>query len=267
MYRAWCFTLNNYTSVEVSALAAVKCKYMIYGKEVGENQTPHLQGYVRFSSPAKFDTVKKKLGDRVHLEPAKGNPEQNIEYCSKEGDVTERGERPKTQSEKGAAGKQYWTDLKSKAKEGKIDEVDDKAYIQHYRTLSAIAKDHAVNQPSVDSTTGEWWVGPSGSGKSRKARETYPDAYIKGVNKWWDGYKGQETVIIEDIDKFNVSLGGDLKRWCDHYSFPAEVKGGGLNIRPKRIIITSQYEIDGIWEDAETVDALMRRCKRRKFPE
>jgi hypothetical protein len=56
----------------------------IIGKEVGEQGTPHLQGYVEFGSPKTFNTVKLILGQRSHLEKAKADRAANIEYCSKD---------------------------------------------------------------------------------------------------------------------------------------------------------------------------------------
>jgi len=41
-----------------------------------------------------------------------------------------------------------------------------------------------------------------------------------------------------------------LKVWGDHYPFTAEGKGYTLDkIRPKRIIVTSNYRISDIYED------------------
>ena len=51
----------------------------------------------------------------------------------------------------------------------------------------------------------EVWVfwGATGTGKSRRAFETWPDAYRKMTNdKWWDGYHGEETVIFDDFKGF-----------------------------------------------------------------
>lgn len=84
--RRWCLTLNNYTDEEfnnlVSCLEQRNSKYIL-GKEIGENGTPHIQGYFEVKNPISFNSIK-KINERIHLEKAKGNQKQNIEYCSKE---------------------------------------------------------------------------------------------------------------------------------------------------------------------------------------
>lgn len=143
-----------------------------------------------------------------------------------------------------------------------MDDIDDKIYCTHYRTLKQIKADHEVAPLDLDTTTGVWIWGKSGVGKSRQARLDYPGSYIKNNNKWWDHYQGQETVIMDDFGKDHACLGSQMKRWLDHYAFTAETKGGSRTIRPKLIIVTSQYHIDEIWkDDAETIEAITRRCK------
>lgn len=141
-----------------------------------------------------------------------------------------------------------------------IDLIDPDIYVRHYSTLKLIAKDH-MKKPSCNSTLDNHWIcGPSGCGKSRGVRETYPDAYYKMCNKWWDGYQNEETVIIEDIDENHKCLVHHLKLWADHGAFLAETKGGAINIRPKRIIVTSNCRLTEMAEGVH-LEALQRRYK------
>ena len=45
--------------------------------------------------------------------------------------------------------------------------------------------------------------GPSGTGKSRFVAARWPDAFWKAPeSKWWDGYSGQETVVLDDFKDY-----------------------------------------------------------------
>ena len=100
--RNFVFTHNNYPSTELED--NLECRYIIYGKEVGESGTPHLQGFVSFVNGMSLSAVIKKLPG-CHVEIVRNLPAA-IEYCKKDGDFTERGVPPMTFSaaaKKGAA--------------------------------------------------------------------------------------------------------------------------------------------------------------------
>jgi len=61
--RGWVLTLNNPTDSDRDHLQTVTAKfqYFIFGEEVGESGTPHLQAYGYFSNARKFDTVRRLL--------------------------------------------------------------------------------------------------------------------------------------------------------------------------------------------------------------
>lgn len=252
--RRWCFTLNNYSEEDVSAIRGWDVTYAIVGKEVGESGTPHLQGYVVLA-PSRLAAMKKLL-EKAHWEPAKGNTEQNVEYCSKQGDVFEVGVRP---VDKGKAEKLRWQEAWKALTAGDMDSVPEDIKIRYYRTCKDIVKDHMVKPDDADDVTGVWIYGDAGVGKSRMAREKYPGAYYKNQNKWWDGYQGEEFVIIDDFD--SKELAHHLKIWADRYSFIAETKGGGIHIRPKKIVVTSNFSIEELFASCPqvTIDALRRR--------
>jgi len=99
----------------------------------------------------------------------------------------------------------------------------------------------------LDELDNEWVFGDPGVGKSRYAR-TLGDIYNKSCNKWWDGYAGQDVVVVDDFGLDHKCLAYYIKIWADHYSYGAEVKNGKITIRPKRIIVTSNYTPAEIWK-------------------
>lgn len=89
--RCYAFTLNNYDEAELVSLrlclSSEKVRYAVFGHEVGETGTPHLQGYVAFKKPIRFQACKNLVGDRAHIEVAKASEHRNRQYCSKDGQV------------------------------------------------------------------------------------------------------------------------------------------------------------------------------------
>ena len=88
--KRWCFTLNNYSEMEYSSIVYIfdtKSNFYIIGDEVGESGTPHLQGYVEFSTKCRPASINK----RIHWEKAKANRDANVAYCSKQKILASKG--------------------------------------------------------------------------------------------------------------------------------------------------------------------------------
>ena len=85
--KRWCFTMNNYTDMDISSISSIieeTCRYGTFGREVGEkNNVPHLQGYVEFTEKRRPLSVF-KMFDAIHWEKAKGTRADNARYCSKQ---------------------------------------------------------------------------------------------------------------------------------------------------------------------------------------
>lgn len=83
------FTLNNYTDDEVEALqssASTHYKVLVFGKEVGESGTPHLQGWFSVLepnavTPSKLHTYPGMV--RAHFDKMFGMPWHATSYCIK----------------------------------------------------------------------------------------------------------------------------------------------------------------------------------------
>jgi len=154
-----------------------------------------------------------------------------------------------------------WARQLDLAQRGLEDQMDPGVYMRCYNTIKKIKAEHLVAPPDLDSICGVWIWGPPNTGKSHWARQEYPGIFDKPANKWWDGYKGEGPVLIDDFDKVHKVMGHHLKRWLDRYSFTAEVKGGTVSIRPSKVVITSNYSIEEVFgEDMTLVAAIRRRC-------
>ncbi len=107
-----------------------------------------------------------------------------------------------------------------------------------------------------------WLWGESRTGKSTYAREHYPDAYEKLQTKWWDGYKGQTAVILDDFD--TDTLGHHLKRWMDVHPCTGESKGGHIPLKHEWFVVTSNYSIEDLFANQpKWIKPLLERCKGR----
>lgn len=201
--RDWCFTLNNYTEDEVSKINEMEiiCAYLVYGKEVGESGTPHLQGYIYFANAKTFSKMKKIFPDRTHLEKTMGTPSQASEYCKKDNDYVEFGTLPDKQGKR--------TDLieiKDQIVQGKdVEEImmeNPKLYHQYGRTFDKIQDVVKRREKRTTMTKGYWIYGLSGKGKSEMLFKNYDATrhYVwKKQKEWQDGYKQQPIVIIDEF--------------------------------------------------------------------
>lgn len=258
--RSWVFTLNNWTEEDHFQLEDEinrYAKYAIIGQEVGEEGTPHLQGYVTWKSPRAFQVLQKLVNSKCHWEVAKGNARANREYCSKDGKFREWGDVP-------SAGKR--NDLivaREMVKEGKsVGEIAEQVGYQATRHAQLMyAHGHGRKRDPKNDIHVIWHCGPTGSGKTRSAVELYPNAWISGRNlRWWDGYCGGDEVIIDDF-RGDFCTFHELLRILDRYPFRVEVKGGSIELLATKFYITAPSCPRCIWERRGTEDLgqIMRR--------
>lgn len=99
--RGFCFTVNNWTDDDIARLWVnyemdTSVTYMILGFEEGtRDKTPHIQGYIYYRNPRKWDVVRDDLHPyHVEVQKAKENVKAYC-YCMEDGDWYEFGERPR----------------------------------------------------------------------------------------------------------------------------------------------------------------------------
>lgn len=82
--KNWVFTINNYVDNDIEKLETMfdhdHFSYIVFGKEVGEQGTPHLQGYVQLKKKMRLNQVKKLISSRAHLQVSRGSPDQASRY-------------------------------------------------------------------------------------------------------------------------------------------------------------------------------------------
>lgn len=123
--------------------------------------------------------------------------------------------------------------------------------------------------PSYMPKTCLWIWGSTGIGKSRWVMDTYgQNIYRKSQNKWWCGYAGEKTVVIDDFDFNGSCLAHYMKIWPDVYPFSAETKGGRVTPVFDTFIVTSNYRPAQIFcpgKDQEKWDEEQLRAIERRF--
>lgn len=211
----------------------------------------------------------KALGGRAEL--MRGTFEQNDKYCGKESDIEAYGDKPKSQKACAQAGREHWERVIALARAGDIEtirEEDPATYFHHIRTIEYHRTRAGKKPPALDKLCNEWVWGKAGTGKTLQFKLLYPDAYRKDQNKWWCAYnEEQDVVIIEDLDKKKAQdyMGSYLKIWADYDAFLAESKGGNTRyIRPRKIIVTSNWNPREIWVEEQMIEPIERRFKVRE---
>jgi len=248
-YRAkdYCFTAY----CETAPVEAAGVTYLVFQREAGnETHREHWQGYVEFQNAKSFKAAQKclKIGFS-HMEKRKGTPTQAAEYCMKE-ETRKAGTIPKEFGERKAdpaQGKR--SDLEDVAKaviaKKRVREVALEFPIQYIKYHRGIEKLRAFQiEKRNKKPTVTVFVGPTGTGKSRKARELLPNAYVWGPEQkeWFDGYDGEDEVILEE---FRGQMPyGMLLRLTDRYACQVQMKGSMIQFCATKIAITSPEHPD-----------------------
>lgn len=250
--RGWCFTLNNYEEKDIISLRTLDCVYAIWGKEIATTGTPHLQGYAYFKNAVTHLRLHKVI-PRASTLIAKGTAKDNYKYCSKEGNFEEIGTLPKMGKRNDIHNARDM--VKDGASMLEICET-----INSYQALKCaeLFKRH-YEQKRNWKTTVYWYYGSTGTGKSKMAHENFPDAFwALETAKWWDGYDGHKTIIIDDM-RANFCTFNWLLKLLDRYPLTLEVKGGTRQLLAENIVITSPYPPDEIYLEREDIGQLLRR--------
>jgi len=232
----------------------VRVRYIVYQLErAPDTRKLHYQGLVCMKSSCRMSAVKTLITYDPHVEVCK-SVKGSIDYCKKaESRVEgpwEHGEPPANQGKRSDLIKVY-EDVKSgKSMAAMLEEDPTVAkWDKHIKVMKfAIMEkesDRQANKPEVYVLWGD-----ADTGKTYTAinRLTVGKYYVlngpssRGGKLWYDGYEGQNTLILDDFSGKDFCYLDILKRILDEYKYSVEIKGGHTWACWHRIIITSNIQ-------------------------
>lgn len=267
--RNACFTSFNYEHLQYEEFKE-PIRYIVgQVEECPDSGRKHFQGYVEFNKSMRLRAIKKILGDpTVHIEKRKGSQTEAIAYCKKEESRDPSG----FAIEYGTCGSQEQgrrSDLHTIAE--KITRGDDlldianafpEQFIRYHRGIREFKFLHARQNTFRRINCIVVW-GPAGVGKTRVCVEaTEQKLFIlesDGTSLWWDGYAGEETILIDDF--YGWVKWHTLLRVLDGYEQRLPVKGGHTWARWTTVFITSNKHPKD-WYERGMQPELRRRITR-----
>lgn len=285
-HRNYVFTWNNWNEESVSKLKETLdeqvSSYICWGEEMGENETPHLQGYIELTAPRPItymcgSTKKPKWLFGARLASRKGNQLQAINYCKK-------GEQSHEEWDSlGELGPNFgknaaFTEIGVKNAQGSRNDtngIKEAALKGGMREVTNIATNPQVikmaemflryHEPKRNTMPVIFWLwGPTNVGKSHWARQicyqlgyNEDDIFDKDESKWFHDYDGHKCTIFNDFRggiKYN-----ELLKICDKWPHTVECKGGSRQFNSPVIVFTSDRQPEDCYKGVGNIDQFLRR--------
>lgn len=249
---------------------AGKVKYLCVCSELHKEGDPHRHAFLALTEQVAanehtFDIPNQRVDGITWHGNYQGarSPREALQYVKKDGQFIEIGECPvKEQMSK--------ADINKMILERNLEDLVDEGEISLYRYKQLLTAKQQYYMSRKANKAREkpkvyWLWGPTGSGKTRYAVEHAGEEYwISNNSEWFDGYWGQDTVIIDDLraSTYKYSF---LLRLLDRYPMMVQIKGGWQVWIPKVIYITAPEKPEKVFVNRETgeawdsIDQLIRR--------
>lgn len=274
--RSWCFT--SFLEEE-PFYDDKKVRYMLYAPEVcPTSNRKHWQGYVYFKDKQSLKNAQKIIKcPKQHLEPEQADSvEAQIGYIvgpyEKEDKVKPYNPDHKEYGVKPEQGKRSDLNmikddlLNGETNMDMIIQDNPILYHQYGRTLEKIEDLKMSREFRKEMTTAEWICGPTGVGKSHYAFKDFsPDTHyvLPNDNGWWDQYKQQDTVIINDF-RGHIPY-NELLQMIDKWPYNVKRRGRPpLPFTSKHVIITSSLCPEEVYKNRDKEDAIEQLLRRVK---
>lgn len=258
--RSYCFTWHDYPEDCVERLRSLNYSYCVYGKEICPSTgRPHLQGYLEFPHSKRMTTCYKYCPGIKRIE-ANGSAKANYTYCTKDNKdifvdgvqdptIIKPGRKPIIQEgEPNAQGKR--NDILEALKDIEKGKDEYTMFMDHPGPMCRYPKSMDRFKSLVDKKNRRAegrrnlnvivHYGVSRRGKSETARGSDPNYFEIGnsvTGYWWDGYDGEETVILDEF-RADMPL-SQLLRMLDGGICNVPIKCGMKMLNAKTIYLTS----------------------------
>lgn len=302
-------TLNNYSDEDCEKMQSffeVYCDYGVYGKEVGESGTPHLQIYFELKDRKSIRQIRKFTPVSIaNIKPGRAaNPKARAGYCKK-GDGPSRPEDNKDEDfyaqyfdEPGPGyegfefGKEnisspgQRTDLVKAANAVKSGEKTVKElrqenpmlYHQYGRTLDVLEEDYlATKFRCGEMTECVWYHGLPGRGKSHALFVTEMESiggynpklvYDWNLDEDFQTYAGEPIITINEYKGVHQIKYGTWLKLIDKW--PYKIKRKGKDTFPmlaKKVIVSSIFHPTEVEWNLSSKDDLDQLLDRIKVNE
>lgn len=254
-----------------------KVKGYAFQKEVSRSGTPHMQMYIEFSDKGQRATgVRKVLGtNALSTFKCRGSKKANIIYCTKE-DTRVEGpfvwgtcldNKSGNQGERTDINELYAMISEKEKITNEMREMYPGLFIRYAKNIEKVLHDVRVERMKKKEKEQfkeiameirkygkiingqrqrhiELFVGPTGCGKTTIAKATAAwrdeDLYEKdGKNKWWDSYKDEPAVLIDEWVGQDYGSIEQFNRMTNLGVYQGETKGGHILLTADSLYFTT----------------------------
>jgi len=299
--RKWCFTCFDDDDNLERLLTCITCapggqvKYCCFQVErCPTSDRPHAQGYIETRDALRLLTTKKLFNDTfartVHLSKARKCRLAQIRYCTKlknddgtcarvdgiepfifDDESAEEGTKPKRVK----LFDEIVTLLHDRKRIREIEFDDEYEHLRSTVTRNRrvlVAAEMAIWERHKSITRHvyvEVIYGDPGIGKSHSIHERWKDnfhdkvfRYTMGMGDWFDGYKGQKVLFIDDFNGWITA--GKMLQYTDKYQLNVQVKGGFVAAEWEHVVIVGNIEPQAWW-DFKHLNSLGLQCECKPY--
>lgn len=257
--RNWCFTHNDFTSSLPPDTLPDGVKFLAWQLEKAPTTGHlHLQGYMQLTTRLRLSSAKAVLqglfGGQPALFQAKGTPDQNLAYVTKEegrvdgpyvmGTMTKSGDRNDL--------KEFTTAVVDRKRPlSEVATAFPEQWLKYHRGAQSL------RAAEISRAGGRrpnfrllYLCGPHNTGKSTAADEVWPDAYPLTEHKdgWMGSYDGQDTLIIDDFA--GILPITFMLRLCQTLRFEGWTKGGQVVVAASTVIVISNLPPEEVYTNS-----------------